>query len=166
MNRLKKLSLVLLASTALTTTTMASDAYKYLSIGANSATVANEDATGYAIGWGLNKYYDSGLFFGIGFEITAISLEAETVTGYGTDLRIGYTEAIQNHAAALYGIVSAQGQDIANGSAYGFGYGAGVSYRITEWLETDLEYKTYSMTHESSIEYDSDTIALNLKFTY
>jgi len=165
MNKLKKLSLALLASLTLASSASAYDSYKYVNVGVSAATVAEESATGYDLGWGFNSYKDNGFFWGIGFDITLIPLENETVTGFGGDLRLGYTPEFNNHKIAVYGILTGQGQDIYGSQAYGFGYGAGASYRLTSWLETDVEYKTYSMTHEI-VDYDSDTVALNLKFTF
>ena len=47
----------------------------------------------------------------------------------------------------------------------GFGYGAGVDFRITEQVSFDIEYKTYSMTLNYG-DYDYDRVSTGIKYTF
>jgi len=118
----------------------------------------------YKLGYGVTKYFDSGIMAGVNFEVGLMNGEKENNYDYSGNVKVGFSP-IKN--GAVYGIGSAIYQSIGTEiSGYGFGYGAGVEYRITDSFAAAVEYKTYSMTLESGIDYDYDNTSAVLKYTF
>ena len=69
-----------------------------------------------------------------------------------------------NNKLALYGIGSEFIKDWGIDGA-GFGYGAGIDFRITEQVSFDIEYKTYSMTSNYG-DYDYDRVSTGIKYNF
>ena len=67
---------------------------------------------------------------------------------------------------ALYAIGSGALQGIDNMSGAGFGYGAGIDYRITDSFALNVEYKTYDMTSDKMPNYTFEKINTNFKYTF
>ena len=70
-----------------------------------------------------------------------------------------------NNKLALYGIGSGIYQGIGGIDGAGFGYGAGIDYRITDHIALNVEYKTYSMTSNYG-DYDYDRVSTGIKYTF
>ena len=49
---------------------------------------------------------------------------------------------------------------------FGFGYGAGIDYRITKNIALNVEYKTYDMVSHKMPDYTYRKINTNLKYTF
>ena len=92
-------------------------------------------------------------------------LKSASVFGYGADLRLGYN-IVDN--LSVYTIVSALSQSLedSNSRGLGFGYGAGLSYQVFDNIAIGTNYKTYSMSSETAIDYDYDTFGINLQYTF
>lgn len=160
MNKLTKLSVALIATLALTT---GAAAQTEIGVTASQADIMGESATSYGVNWGYSNAGKQGFYWATQFSLESIQAEAESVIGYGGDLKLGYS-VIDN--LAIYAIGSGIGQDIAGGQGAGFGFGGGASYQVFKNMAVQAEYKTYSMTHESGGEYDYDTMGVNLKWTF
>ena len=152
---------------ALFTTGAQAEVIKDIHIGAGSADISigstsNSD-TQYNIGWGVTSYMDTGFLWGIDFELSMIDSDADPIYGFGADLKLGYN----NKSFAVYGIGAVLGQDLNNGSdsSTGTGLGAGIEYRVTDWIAISASYKTYSMA-SSTLDYDYDLVHVNLKYIF
>lgn len=142
-----------------------------------SSTAAEINAQEIGIGYGVSVYTDSGIFWGVSFDLSGgtldnsqIKIENKTSTknddslyNAGGDFKLGY--ALFNNKLAVYGIGSALYQGIGGMDGAGFGYGAGADYRITDNIALNVEYKTYSMTSNFG-DYDYDRISTGIKYTF
>ena len=142
-----------------------------------SSTAANIDANEIGIGYGVSVYLDNSIFLGVSFDFSAgkldnsqIKIENHTSTKNddslytaGGDFKLGY--ALFNSKLAVYGIGSGIYQSIGGIDGAGFGYGAGVDYRITDNIALNVEYKTYSMTSNFG-DYDYDRVSSGVKYTF
>ncbi len=142
-----------------------------------SSTAADIDASEIGIGYGVSVYTDSSIFWGVSFDFSGgtldknqIKIENKTLTKNedsiytaGADLKLGY--ALFNNKLALYGIGSGIYQGLAGIDGAGFGYGAGIDFRITEQVSFDIEYKTYSMTSNYG-DYDYDRVSTGIKYNF
>ena len=142
-----------------------------------SSTAAEINAQEIGIGYGVSVYTDSGIFWGVSFDFSAgtldksqVKIENHTSTknddslyNAGGDFKLGY--ALFNNKLALYGIGSALYQGIGGMDGAGFGYGAGIDYRIMDNIALNVEYKTYSMTSNFG-DYDYDRISTGIKYTF
>ncbi len=142
-----------------------------------SSTAAEINAQEIGIGYGVSVYTDSGIFLGVSFDFSGgtldknqVKIENKTSTknddslyNAGGDLKIGY--ALFSNKLALYGIGSGINQSICGIDGAGFGYGAGIDYRVIENVSFTVEYKTYSMTSNFG-DYDYDRISTGIKYTF
>ena len=145
-------------------------------IGASS-TAADINASEIGIGYGVSVYTDSGIFWGVSFDFSGGTLDKnqvkidnktstkndDSIYTAGGDFKLGY--ALFINKLALYGIGSGIYQSIAGIDGAGFGYGAGIDYRITDNIALNVEYKTYSMTSNFG-DYDYDRISSGIKYTF
>ena len=67
---------------------------------------------------------------------------------------------------AVYAIGSGALQTVDTKDGAGFGYGAGVDYRITKNIALNVEYKTYDMVSDKMPDYTYEKINTNLKYTF
>lgn len=142
-----------------------------------SSTATNIDATEMGIGYGVSVYFDNSVFLGLSFDFSGGKLDSskvkienktstkndDSIYTAGGDLKLGY--ALFNNKLALYGIGSGIYQGIAGIDGAGFGYGAGVDYRIIDNIALNVEYKTYTMTSNYS-DYDYDRISTGIKYSF
>ena len=154
-------------STVLLTTASNAQLVPDFHIGISNSKVLDKTYSEFNLGYGFNKYFDSNIVVGTSIDfaygsadITNKSIDVYTLSG---DLKIGY--AIFNKDLFLYAIGSGALQGIDNKDGAGFGYGAGVDYRITKNIALNLEYKFYNMT-SSIFYYDYEKAHLNLKYTF
>lgn len=142
-----------------------------------SSTAAEINAQEIGIGYGVSVYTDSGIFLGVSFDFSGGTLDKnqvkienrtstkndDSIYTAGGDFKLGY--ALFSNKLALYGIGSGIYQSIGGIDGAGFGYGAGVDYRITDNIALNVEYKTYSMTSNFG-DYDYDRISTGIKYTF
>lgn len=138
---------------------------KDFSVAVGTSTVMNSSSEmEYKLGYGVTKYFESGIMAGVNFEVGLMNGEKENNYDYSANVKLGYSP-IKN--GAVYGIGSAIYQSIGTDtSGYGFGYGAGVEYRLTDSFAAAVEYKKYNMTLESGFDYDYDNTSAVLKYTF
>lgn len=142
-----------------------------------SSTAAEINAQEIGIGYGVSVYTDSGIFWGVSFDFSGgtldknqVKIENKTSTknddslyNAGGDFKLGY--ALFSNKLALYGIGSGIYQSIGGIDGAGFGYGAGIDYRVIENVSFSVEYKTYSMTSNFG-DYDYDRISTGIKYSF
>ena len=142
-----------------------------------SSTAAEIDATEIGIGYGVSVYLDNSIFWGVSFDFSGgtldknqVKIENKTSTKNddsiytaGGDFKLGY--ALFDNKLAMYGIGSGIYQGIGGIDGAGFGYGAGVDYRITDHIALNVEYKTYSMTTNYG-DYDYDRVSTAIKYNF
>ena len=142
-----------------------------------SSTAADIDASEIGIGYGVSVYLDNSIFWGVSFDFSGgtldksqVKIENKTSTKNddslytaGADFKLGY--ALFSNKLAVYGIGSAIYQGLAGIDGAGFGYGAGIDYRVMENVSFSVEYKTYSMTSNFG-DYDYDRISTGIKYTF
>lgn len=138
-------------------------------LGAGQLEANNKTATGYTIGIGMTRYFESDFLFGVDFDFTYADIEFNgrdrDLYGYGADLRLGY--AFMDNDLSVYAIGSALRQTIGNTTGAGFGYGFGGDYHITNSMALALEYKTYDITTDkASTDYDFESVNGSLKFIF
>lgn len=132
-----------------------------LSVQGTSVDFMNEKANGISASWGFEKTLENKIYSSITFDIDYANLKNEALTGYSGNLKLGYSPFKD---FKIYGIGSALQQSYTT-TAYGFGYGAGVSYNITNSISLQGEYKTHNMT-ANSFEYDYSIATAGLKYSF
>jgi hypothetical protein len=116
----------------------------------------------YEVGYGVTKYFDSGLMSGVSFNFGMVNGTESSYT-YGADLSVGLSLAKK---LSVYGIGSATYQTFKNTGGSGFGYGGGAEYRFNDTFAAAAEYKTYNMVYDSGMDYDYSTSLFKLKYTF
>lgn len=158
----------ILSALLLTTAIHATPAKTNISVGAASVEVGNMTGTGYDIGFGYGKYYDGGMYWGGEFFLEYADLNVNVI-GYAADIRLGYTPV--NTAFkdfTLYGIGAAMYQSVDDRENSGFGYGAGLEYRITNTIGVNVDYKTFNMTPSNIrfLDYDYTKTGVSVKYMF
>ena len=143
------LNSIVLASFALADT--------FIGIGAGSGKADNTDISEGVLTFGYSKIFDK-IFTELSFDLGSGS---DSLT-FTNNLKIGYS--IINDLS-VYGIGSVGYQNINKLESLGFGYGAGVEYRITKSVKTQFEYKTFDMQNNSN-SYNYIFSSLNLKYSF
>lgn len=174
---MKKLALVAFSvSTLLLSNVSAKETLTDIHLVGISSTAANIDSKEIGIGYGVSLYLDNSIFWGLSFDFSGGKLDNskikidnkttnknDNIYTAGADFKLGY--ALFDNKLALYGIGSGIYQSIGGIDGAGFGYGAGVDYRITNNIALNLEYKTYSMTTNYG-DYDYDRVSSGIKYTF
>ncbi|MDY0116902.1 MAG: outer membrane beta-barrel protein [Sulfurimonadaceae bacterium] len=145
----------------------------YIFLGGHSSKIMDNNAQFYTIGYGWDRTFENRLYVGGTFafnfgsidmrdEIT-LRTKSETITGYDVDMRLGYSlERVD-----IFSIVGVAAQGFNNTTAYGFGYGAGISWRIDERWSLGTEYKIHRMTsNKLPGKYDYDVFVMRLGFRF
>lgn len=164
----KKLSSLLLAATLAVSSLAADEVRKAVYIGAATASIENESMTEVVFGFGGDKIYDSGLIMGFHSEYSYGSIEtgsSNDKSGVSTiefDFKGGYSP-FKNFS--VFALVAGAGQYIESDAAYGFGYGAGMDYMLTDSIILDVRYKTYSMK-DALLDYDYDKAVASLRYKF
>ncbi len=164
--KMKKLPSLFLAAAIAASTLAADELRSTVYIGAASSSIENENMTEAVFGFGGDKIYDSGFIMGFHSEYSYGSVEAGSsndksrVSTIEADLKGGYSP-FKNFS--VFALVAGAGQYIESDAAYGFGYGAGMDYALTESIILDVRYKTYSMK-DALLDYDYDKAVVSLRY--
>jgi opacity protein-like surface antigen len=142
-------------------TTAGNAATKDFHISGGTSTLNDKSQPIIEIGYGVTSYIN-GLLAGVSFDFAGLKTEKETTYNFGGDLKLGITLK----DTSIYGIGALLSQSYNNSSAYGYGFGAGAEYKITNNFATALEYKSYNMTPESGIEYDFSATTIKMKYLF
>ncbi|MDT8339330.1 MAG: outer membrane beta-barrel protein, partial [Sulfurimonas sp.] len=146
-------------------------AESYVYVGASKADIMEQSTTTFSIGYGFSKVFSNCVMAGFStayhqgdFEDSS-AMGSSWFNGIGVDFHLGYSPT---KPLALYGIAGYQVQAISSStSADGFGYGAGVSYKVLEHVALALEYRTYDMEVPSlDYKYDYDTVDALIRFVW
>ena len=142
-----------------------------------SSTATDINASEIGIGYGVSVYLDNSIFWGVSLDFSGGTLDKnqvkignktstkndDSIYTAGGDFKLGY--ALFNNKLALYGIGSGIYQGISGIDGAGFGYGAGIDYRVMENVSFSVEYKTYSMTSNFG-NYDYDRVSTAIKYYF
>lgn len=132
-----------------------------VSIGASSGKALNIDIQEALLSVSYSKDFNK-VFTELSFDLGIGS----NSSSYNTNIKAGY---LITQDLAFYGIGSAGYQTLKVNSndinSLGFGYGAGVEYRITKNVKTQIEYKTFDMQNNSN-SYSYNSTNLNLKYSF
>ena len=159
---MKKTLLKLTTATFLVATmTQMAQAQMVLSVQGTNVEYMNENANGIGISWGFEKTLENKIYSSITFDIDYADIKNQALTGYSGNLKLGYSPLKDLN---IYAIGSALTQSY-NTTAYGFGYGGGISYNITNSIGLQAEYKTHTMT-ANSYEYDTSIATAGLKYSF
>lgn len=115
------------------------------------------------IGYGVTKKFESGIIMGVSGDLEYTRIQRQGVYSLGGDLKLGYNVWDKLN---LYAIGGYKIQNIDDTTGYGFGYGAGIEYPITQRVWASFEYKTYAMTCSDRNDYDFSTAGFKLKYTF
>ena len=165
---MNKLSSLLMAAAIVASTLAADELRKTVYIGAATASIENESMTEAVFGFGVDKIYNSGLIIGFHNEYSYGSVETGSsndksgVSSIEFDLKGGYSP-FKNFS--VFALVAAAGQYIESDAAYGFGYGAGMDYMLTDSFILDVRYKTYSMK-DTLLDYDYDKAVASIRYKF
>ena len=175
---MKKLVLgALTVSTLLLNNVSASETLMDIHLTGVSSTATDINAKEIGVGYGISVYTDSNIFWGVSFDFSGGTLDKnqviidnktstkndDSIYTAGGDLKLGY--ALFNKKLAVYGIGSGIYQSISGIDGAGFGYGAGIDYRVMENVSFNIEYKTYSMTSNFG-DYDYDRVSTAIKYNF
>ena len=153
-----------IASLLITSSLNADFNSKSISVGVASVDIMNESSMGYTVGFGYAKTISNNFYLGGGVDFDINEFDEEASYAYGANLKLGYSP-LENFAA--YGVVGALYQGIGEGTTgYGFGYGAGIDYKIFDSFGVSAEYVTNTMSLDGLIDYDYNKMSFNLKYLY
>lgn len=132
-----------------------------VSVGASSGKALNIDLNEALLSVSYSKDFNK-VFTELSFDLGIGS----NSSSYNTNIKGGY---LLTKDFAFYGIGSAGYQTLkienSDINSLGFGYGAGVEYRITKNVKTQFEYKTFDMQNNSN-SYNYSFSSLNLKYSF
>lgn len=178
---MKKIMSSLLITILVTSTSLfASKKENSLAITVSQQNILEDDSLKMiGIEYEMSKTTDSNIYLAMNYKYEGGNLETEEVTGYtfggdeitenstqlimnyGLDIKIGYLPADK---ILVYGLVGVKMQSLGETGAAGFGYGAGVGYRLAENFSINFNYDMYSLTvSETDVQYDNDSATLLLK---
>lgn len=172
---MKKLTKVALASLLLAGALNA-DSTRYWSItGSNVDTeLSDSKHIEYGLNWGIKKYFDSNVIFGVQMGISYGNIEFVDETsntkedlsslGINGDFRVGYS--FFDRSLDLYGILGYAVEDIDGVNGLGFGYGVGVDYNFNKNWAVGVEYKNYSMSLDGVFDYDLKKTVASIKYSF
>lgn len=144
----------------------------YVYVGASKADMMEDQSpTIFSVGYGFSKVFRNNVMAGFSTSYhqgdfkNYSGSDSSWFNGIGIDFHLGYSPT---KPLALYGIAGYQMQNISSStSAGGFGYGAGVSYKVFEHVALALEYRTYDMEVSSlNINYDYNTMDALIRFVW
>ena len=167
----------LIVSTLLLNDVSANETLMDIHLTGVKSTATNIDSSEIGAGYGVSVYFDNSIYLGLSFDFSGGKLDSNTIKidnrtstknddniyTAGGDFKLGY--AFFDKKLAIYGIGSGIYQGIGGIDGAGFGYGAGIDYRITDNIALNLEYKTYSMTSNYG-DYDYDRVSTGLKYNF
>lgn len=132
-----------------------------ISVGVNSGKALNIDIQETLLSVSYSKDFNK-VYTELSFDLGVGS----NSSSYNTNIKGGY---LITQDLAVYGIGSAgyQTLKIENNdiNSLGFGYGAGIEYRITKNIKTQIEYKTFDMQNNSN-SYSYSSTNLNFKYSF
>ena len=130
-------------------------------VGISSAKVDSESYTQYNVGYTANTRLENQVILGFGNALSYGSKDSLEVYTLDMDLKAGY-EVYKDLTAFAIGTGAVQSVD--NNSAWGYGYGAALEYKLTSNVSLEGSYKTLSM--QDGVNYDYDTTNFGVKFNY
>ena len=163
------------------TSAMATEVSSGLVIGVDHSQVKEKDSTFTATGTGINikwdkmSVYDNNVAFGtdFGFGHTSMDLGVNGNTAIytmGFDFKLGYSPLPK---LIGYGILGGNYQHISYSSdptnGWGYGYGAGVEYKVLDHMAVNVEYKSEKVKAVGDIRdisYIYNTTGFNLKYIF
>ena len=135
------------------------DLIRELKFGVGEIGVKNTRSTSYTIAFGATKYTDNSFLFGLALNLTkgdiTLAKKKESMYSFCTDIKAGY--ALFGQKVSLYALGSALSNSTRSQQSYGFGYGAGVGYRLSDNVALSLEYKTHRLSSDKVQDYDYET---------
>ncbi len=172
MKKLIKMSLVTAIAVAGLTTSASAAKVSSLYIGSGIKMDSDSEMV-HAIGWSTTDTKSSGLVLGMTLEAEYSKLDEVTTYGLAGEGKVGMN-VTQN--VDVYGIVGGKVEsfraDETDGlNAYGFGFGLGAEYKLSDSMSVEAKYVTYSMTTAEddpidNVDYDSSKAAVNLRYTF
>lgn len=165
---MKKLPSLLIIAVIAISSLAADEVRKTVYIGAATASIKNESMTEGVFGFGVDKIYSSCMLWGLHSEYSFGKLSDDTtnendmVATIELDLKAGF---VPFRDFSVFALVAGAGQYIENDGAYGFGYGAGMDYALSESIIFDVRYKTYSMKN-TLLDYDYDKAVASLRYKF
>lgn len=130
-------------------------------VGISSAEIDGENYTQYNVGYTSNTRLENQIILGFGNTLSYGSADNLDVYTLDMDLKAGY-EVYRDLTAFAIGTGAFQSAD--NNSAWGYGYGAALEYKLTSNVSLEGSYKTLSMQDDR--DYDYDTTNFGVKFNY
>ena len=130
-------------------------------VGASSANLDGENFTQYNVGYTANTRLENQVILGFGNTLSYGSSDKLDVYTLDLDLKAGY-EIYKDLTAFAIGTAAVQSAD--NDSAWGYGYGAALEYKLTSNVSLEGSYKTLTM--QDGVDYDYDTTNFGVKFNY
>jgi opacity protein-like surface antigen len=130
-------------------------------VGASSANLDGENFTQYNVGYTANTRLENQVILGFGNTLSYGSSDKLDVYTLDLDLKAGY-EIYKDLTAFAIGTGAVQSAD--NDSAWGYGYGAALEYKLTSNVSLEGSYKTLTM--QDGVDYDYDTTNFGVKFNY
>ena len=169
---MKKIVLTIFTTSLLASSLLATDKSAiYLNI--SNSELNSNSYTEFGFGQKINFNTESKILFGLNYGLNfgqvesklfnKTKLEKIDVTTIDFDIKVGY-KVIKN--LELFTLGSGSAQYINSNMAYGFGYGAGISYDITKKLEVTALYKMMNMNLDigGSYDYTRTTAQISYKF--
>ena len=146
----------------------ASQKEKTISLKVASINLLDTTATQYGFSYGGTIFSESHISFGVDFLFDYASMKGEhseasaTLYSYGSNLHIGY--GFLENDLNTYVTGGALIQSVGT-SAYGFGYGLGLDYKLAKFMRVGAEYLTYSMSVVLG-SYDYSQTSAYVSFVY
>jgi hypothetical protein len=160
-----KVALAALITIVGASNTNASGLEKYVSVGGGSVEVAKESGTSGSVAFGGMGVFSNNVAMGTSVNFDYGSVNDDDFLSFDFDVKLGYSPISK---LAIYGIIGVGGQNFDGVKAYGFGYGGGVEYRLTNSIAAAVEYKAYDMNPNSNSvdNYDYKKVGGYLKYYF
>ncbi len=124
---------------------------------------AEYKGTNFNLGYGVTKIFDNNVLFGVTVDSEYTSIKEKEIYSLSGDLRVGYNVLKKLNVYAIGGYKIETMEDI---TGYGFGYGIGLEYPITQHSAVAVEYKTYAMTSKNRSDYDVTIAGIKFKYLF
>ena len=117
--------------------------------------------TTYNLGTSMTRTMENGFLYGANISGKYSDINGHSLYGAAGEVQLGYHIYVTN----FYGILGYQYEKIEDDTYNGFGYGAGVEFRVLKGFALAIEYKKYDMNGDR-VDFEERTTEAKFKFIF